>query len=120
MAPAARSQLELGAKADAALQEDQRREDTAPSAHSAAADPLGDPAAQRGSRIRLRLIEQARTLVRESGNTGPFDAEAWVDRWLRRPNHALGGARPELYLNTPNGEELLSGLIGAMASGAYL
>jgi hypothetical protein len=70
MAPAARSQLEMGAMADAALQEHQRRQDTAASAHSAAADPQGNPSEPTASRVRLRLIEQARTLVRESGNTG--------------------------------------------------
>jgi uncharacterized protein (DUF2384 family) len=43
-----------------------------------------------------------------------------VERWLRRPNHALGGAAPELYLHTPGGEALLSSLIGAMAAGSYM
>ena len=50
---------------------------------------------------RIRLIEQVELLLRESGNTEPFDAAAWVERWLRRPNHALGGAAPDLYLHTP-------------------
>jgi uncharacterized protein (DUF2384 family) len=69
---------------------------------------------------RERLIQQVEILLSESGNTEPFDAAAWVDRWLQRPNHALGGAAPELYLNTPEGEALLSSLIGAMAAGSYL
>jgi uncharacterized protein (DUF2384 family) len=69
---------------------------------------------------RDRLIQQVELLLQESGNSEPFDAVAWVDRWLQRPNHALGGAAPELYLNTPAGEALLANLIGAMAAGSYL
>ena len=70
--------------------------------------------------VESRLINQVELLLRESGNTEPFDAAVWVDRWLRRPNHALGGAAPERYLHTPEGEALLSNLIGAMAAGSYL
>jgi uncharacterized protein (DUF2384 family) len=70
--------------------------------------------------VRARLIEQVKTLLRQSGNDDPFDATAWVERWLRRPNHALGGAAPELYMNTPEGEALLTRLIGAMAAGSYM
>jgi hypothetical protein len=69
---------------------------------------------------RVRLIQQVELLLRQSGNTEPFDAAAWVDRWLQRPNHALGGVAPELYLNTPAGEALLANLIGAMAASSYL
>jgi uncharacterized protein (DUF2384 family) len=69
---------------------------------------------------RDRLIQQVELLLQESGNSEPFDAAAWLDRWLQRPNHALGGAAPELYLNTPAGEALLANLIGAMAAGSYL
>jgi uncharacterized protein (DUF2384 family) len=69
---------------------------------------------------RDRLIQQVELLLQESGNSEPYDAAAWVDRWLQRPNHALGGAAPELYLNTPAGEALLANLIGAMAAGSYL
>ena len=80
-----------------------------------AAQQAAKPSAGRG-----RLIKQVELLLRQSGNSEPFDAAAWVDRWLHRPNHALGGAAPELYLNTPAGEALLSRLIGAMAAGSYL
>jgi hypothetical protein len=69
---------------------------------------------------RDRLIQQVERLLRESGNSEPFEAAAWLERWLQRPNQALGGAAPELYLNTPEGEALLSSLIGAMAAGSYL
>jgi hypothetical protein len=82
-------------------------------------DSVGEGAAM-PSAVRARLIEQVQMLLRESGNTEPFDAAAWVERWLRRPNHALGGAAPELYLHTPQGETLLANLIGAMAAGSYM
>ena len=70
--------------------------------------------------VESRLIKQVELLLRESGNTEPFDAAAWLERWLHRPNHALGGAAPEFYLRTPGGEALLSNLIGAMAAGSYM
>jgi hypothetical protein len=82
-------------------------------------DAVGEGAAM-PSAVRTRLIKQVELLLRESGNTEPFDAAAWVERWLRRPNHALGGAAPELYLQTPQGEALLANLIGAMAADAYM
>jgi hypothetical protein len=81
-------------------------------------DSVGEGAAMPA--LESRLIKQVELLLRESGNTEPFDAAAWVERWLRRPNHALGGAAPELYLHTPQGEALLSHLIGAMAAGSYM
>ncbi|MCS5692249.1 MbcA/ParS/Xre antitoxin family protein [Cyanobium sp. FGCU-6] len=86
-----------------------------PADAAAAAVGVPDDAA-----ARERLIQQVERLLRESGNTEPFDAAAWVDRWLRRPNHALGGATPELYLHAPAGEAVIAGLIGAMAAGSYL
>ena len=70
--------------------------------------------------VETRLIKQVELLLRESGNTEPFDAAAWLERWLHRPNYALGGAVPELYLHTPQGEALLSNLIGAMAAGSSM
>ncbi|MEI6110854.1 MAG: MbcA/ParS/Xre antitoxin family protein [Cyanobium sp. ELA712] len=81
-------------------------------------DPVGEGAAVLA--VESRLIKQVELLLCESGNTEPFEAAAWVERWLRRPNHALGGAAPELYLHTPQGEALLSNLIGAMAAGSYM
>jgi hypothetical protein len=81
-------------------------------------DSVGEGAAVPA--VESRLIKQVELLLRESGTTEPFDAAAWVERWLRRPNHALGGAAPELYLHTPQGEALLANLIGAMAAGSYM
>lgn len=41
--------------------------------------------AAKSSAGRGRLIKQVELLLRESGNSEPFDAAAWVDRWLHRP-----------------------------------
>ncbi len=92
-----------------------------PTTESSPASPTAcaAEAATQGA-VRDRLIQQVELLLRESGSSEPFEAAAWVDRWLQRPNHALGGAAPELYLNTPEGEAVLSTLIGAMAAGSYL
>ncbi len=68
---------------------------------------------------RAYLLEQVQELLKESGNTDPFDSAAWLDRWLVRPNHALGGVAPEQYLYTPDGVHLLSNIIDAMESGSY-
>jgi hypothetical protein len=87
-------------------------------AAAGALDTVGEGAAMPS--LETRLINQVELLLRESGNSEPFDAAAWVERWLRCPNHALGGAAPELYLHTPEGEALLSSLIGAMATGSYM
>jgi hypothetical protein len=85
-----------------------------------AAVAAGTVAAGNGAMGRERLIQQVELLLRESGHSAPFDAAAWVDRWLHRPNHALGGAAPELYLHTPAGVAMLCRLIGAMAAGSYV
>ncbi len=92
-----------------------------PTTESSPASPTAcaGEAATHGA-VRDRLIQQVERLLRESGSSEPFEAAAWVDRWLQRPNHALGGAAPELYLNIPEGESVLSSLIGAMAAGSYL
>jgi len=71
-------------------------------------------AAENGAGGRQRLIPQVELGLTESGHSEAFDAAAWVDRWLHRPNHALGGAAPELYLHTPGGAALLCHLIGAI------
>ena len=81
-------------------------------------DAVGEGATM--SAVETRLIQQVELLLREAGTTESFDAAAWLGRWLHRPNHALGGAAPELYLHTPGGEALLSSLIGAMAAGSYM
>jgi len=67
-----------------------------------------------------RLMGQVQAVVRDCGDGEAFDAAAWLAAWLQRPNHALGGGRPGDFLDTADGREQLSRLIGAQRSGAYM
>lgn len=49
-----------------------------------------------------------------------FDVEAWVGRWIRTPQPALGGAQPAALLDTPSGRQSVMRVLGALQSGAYL
>ena len=66
-----------------------------------------------------RLLEQVRTMVRQSGEPAGFDAAAWLSRWLSEPLPAFGGARPIGFLNTAEGEAQVSTILARMQSGAY-
>ena len=67
----------------------------------------------------VRLIGQVAVMLEESSNEKGFDAAAWLGRWLARPNPALGGERPLDYLDTADGRQMVSDLLGRMQSGAY-
>jgi uncharacterized protein (DUF2384 family) len=49
-----------------------------------------------------------------------FDARAWLERWLDRPQPALGGIPPRDLLESEEGFRAVSKLLGASISGAYL
>lgn len=66
-----------------------------------------------------RLIGQVKAMVVESGNPDGFDADRWVGDWLERPLPALGGARPADFMDTMEGQELVSRLLAQAQSGAY-
>jgi putative toxin-antitoxin system antitoxin component (TIGR02293 family) len=69
-----------------------------------------------------KLLGLVQTIVDESGDpevAKTFDAAAWLEAWLSQPNPALGGAPPSTYLDTHEGQEILSTLIAQMQSGAY-
>jgi putative toxin-antitoxin system antitoxin component (TIGR02293 family) len=66
-----------------------------------------------------RLIGQVHQIVRESGNPEGFEAARWVADWLERPLPALGGTTPGMLLDTAEGRDIVSGLIGQMQSSAY-
>jgi putative toxin-antitoxin system antitoxin component (TIGR02293 family) len=67
-----------------------------------------------------RLIGQAEALVRDCGDPEGFEASRWLAGWLQQPQASLGGACPARYLDTVDGREQLSRLIGAQGSGSYL
>lgn len=64
------------------------------------------------------LIGQVHELV---GDVAPidFDATTWVLNWLKRPLPALGGRRPDEYLKSEVGRELLTILIGGITPVAF-
>jgi len=65
------------------------------------------------------LIGQVETMVKQSGDAKGFDAAKWVGRWLEEPLPALGGARPAQYMDTMEGQKLVSNLLAMVQSGAY-
>jgi uncharacterized protein (DUF2384 family) len=66
-----------------------------------------------------RLIGQVAVMVAESGDPAGFDAEQWVGEWLECPLPALGGAKPAEFMDTMEGQELVSKLLAQSQSGAY-
>lgn len=65
------------------------------------------------------LIGQVEHMVRESGNPEQFDAARWVSNWLNAPLPALGGETPASYMDTFEGQKLVSNLLAQAQSGAY-
>ena len=65
------------------------------------------------------LIRQVETMVTESGNPQGFDPAHWTGQWLERPNPALGGAMPSDFLDTIEGQGIVSRLLAQSVSGAY-
>lgn len=66
-----------------------------------------------------KLVGQVEEMVNESGNPENFDAAEWVAHWIAVPSPALGGVTPASYMDTAEGQEIVSGLIAKMQSGAY-
>jgi putative toxin-antitoxin system antitoxin component (TIGR02293 family) len=65
------------------------------------------------------LIGQVAAMVRESGDPNDFDAAKWVSVWLTTPLAALGGKTPASYMDTVEGQKLVSNLLATAQSGAY-
>jgi putative toxin-antitoxin system antitoxin component (TIGR02293 family) len=65
------------------------------------------------------IIGQVEAMVCESGNPKGFDAAKWVSNWLDTPVPALGGKRPAEYLDTVEGQKLVSRILAMSQSGAY-
>ena len=69
-----------------------------------------------------RLLAMARDIVEDS--TAPeaqkFDTANWLGQWIEQPQPALGGRKPSALLDTPTGVAMVTKLLGAIRSGAYL
>lgn len=66
-----------------------------------------------------RLIGQADSIVRDSGQAEGFSAAQWVAAWLQRPHPALAGRRPGELMDTADGRDLVTDLLARQQSGAY-
>jgi hypothetical protein len=68
-----------------------------------------------------RIIRTVEEGMKHAGGTYDpnFNAREWVLRWLASPNNALDGQKPEDYLGTQAGVDLLLNMIGAMFAGSY-
>lgn len=77
--------------------------------------------ADQGERVLgfSKLVGQVQVMIEQSGDSTGFDAAKWLADWLDKPSPALGGRCPAEYMDTAEGQELVSGLIGRMQSGAY-
>ena len=65
------------------------------------------------------LIGQVENMVRQSGAPQGFDAAVWVAAWLHTPLPALGNQPPASYMDTVEGQKLVSGILAMAQSGAY-
>ena len=66
-----------------------------------------------------RIIGQVQSMVEESGGAEDFDAAPWVAQWMETPIPALGGRRPSEYMDTAEGQSVVSRLLSQARSGAF-
>jgi putative toxin-antitoxin system antitoxin component (TIGR02293 family) len=66
-----------------------------------------------------KLVGQVQKMIAESGDATGFDAAQWVSEWLESNNPALGNRKPAEYMDTGEGQEIVSSLLAQMQSGAY-
>lgn len=66
-----------------------------------------------------KLVGQVEEMVEGAADAEGFDARAWTARWLSEPLPALGGARPLDFMDTMEGQALVSDTLARVQSGAY-
>ena len=66
-----------------------------------------------------KLIGQVETMVDDSGDLSGFSAACWLANWLEQPVAALNNAKPADFMDTMEGQQLVSRLLARMPSGAY-
>lgn len=67
----------------------------------------------------LKVVGQVQVVIQQSGDPTGFDAANWLGQWFEKPLPALGGKCPAEYMDTSEGQQLVSSLIAKMQSGAY-
>jgi len=69
-----------------------------------------------------KLLGQVQTILEQSGDRElmkDFDAAKWLATWIEEPVPALGGRCPAEYMDTMEGQEMVSRLLLMMQTGAY-
>lgn len=66
-----------------------------------------------------KLVGQVQKIVEESGDPTGFEAAKWLSSWLDRPLPALGGRKPAEYMDTGEGQQLVSNLLSKARSGVF-
>ncbi|MGN6424297.1 MAG: antitoxin Xre-like helix-turn-helix domain-containing protein [Asticcacaulis sp.] len=66
-----------------------------------------------------KLIGQVETIIQESGDPEGFDAAQWLKGWISRPLAALGNRRPEEFMDTSDGREMISQILARSQTGAF-
>lgn len=60
------------------------------------------------------LIGQVQAMVEQSGHPEGFDAAKWIAHWLEESSPALGGECPAAYMDSMEGQKLVSNLLSTM------
>lgn len=69
-----------------------------------------------------KLVGQVQTMLEQSGDPDlmeQFDAAKWLAKWIEEPLPALAGKRPADYMDTIEGQEMVSRLLLMMQTGGY-
>ncbi len=69
-----------------------------------------------------KLLGQVQTILEQSGDPErmqDFDAPKWLAKWIEEPIPALDGKRPADYMDTIEGQDMVSRLLSMMQAGAY-
>jgi len=85
------------------------------------ADPAASLSTEDSERLvgLARLVGQVEVMVKESGDSAGFDAGKWLAHWLDQPLGALNGEKPSAYMDTSEGQALVSSLLLQIQHGTY-
>ena len=70
----------------------------------------------------IKLVEMVESILAESTHPDAKKVHAakWLGEWIETVQPALGGKKPADIMDTPTGMAMVSRVLGAISSGAYL